>query len=284
MVVSAAGSAGRGIKMGEFQLRQIQGLQVGTFSHFEKYSIHHGISTRTGGVSKKPYQSLNLGLHTGDQKNDVIANRKRFCQAVGLPFAETVTAEQVHGSHIAVVSAADAGKGMINYDEAILKTDGLITNVPGLPLMLCYADCVPVLIADPKRKVVALSHAGWKGTMAAIAPKTVEKMAGEFGCDPADCLVGIGPSIGFCSYEVDDTVISELQRAFSWWARVVRPEGKKWKLDLWQANAQQLIDVGVAKENIVISNYCTVCNGNLFFSHRADKGQTGRMGAIIALP
>jgi YfiH family protein len=173
---------------------------------------------------------------------------------------------------------------MINYHEAISKTDALITNVPNLPLMLCYADCVPLLIADPKRKVVALSHAGWRGTVAAIAKKTVEKMTEEFGCQPADCLVGIGPSIGFCSYEVDDTVISELQRAFSWWAHVVRPEGKKWKLDLWQANAQQLIDVGVVRENIVISNFCTVCNRDLFFSHRAEKGQTGRMSAIIALP
>jgi len=270
--------------MSEFQLRQIQGLKVGTFSHFDKFSIQHGISTRTGGISKKPYQSLNLGLHTGDQRNDVIANRKRFCQAVGISFAGTVTAEQVHGSHIAIVTAADAGKGMLNYEEAILKTDALITNVSRLPLMLCYADCVPVLFADPKRKVIAIAHAGWRGTVAAIAKKTVEKMKDEFGCQPADCLVGIGPSIGFCSYEVDETVISELQRAFSWWARVVKPEGKKWKFDLWQANAQQLIDAGVVKENIVISNFCTVCNQELFFSHRAEPGATGRMGAIIALP
>jgi len=270
--------------MGEFQLRQIQGLKVGTFSHLDKFSIHHGISTRIGGVSKKPYQSLNLGLHTGDQKNDVIANRKRFCQAIGVSFTQTVSAEQVHGSNIAIVTEADAGKGMLNYDEAILKTDALITSVSKLPLMLCYADCVPVLIADPKRKVVAISHAGWKGTVAAIAKKTVEKMMEDFDCQPEDCLVGIGPSIGFCSYEVDETVISELQRAFSWWARVVKPEGKKWKLDLWQANAQQLIDIGVYRENIVISNFCTACNQDLFFSHRAETGSTGRMGAIIALP
>ncbi len=270
--------------MNEFRLRQIQGLQVGTFSHLDQYSIRHGISTRDGGVSKKPYYSLNLALHTGDQKNDVIANRKRFCQAVGLPFASAVTAEQVHGANIAVVTTADAGRGMTNYDEALPKTDALITNVPGLPLMLFFADCVPVLIADPKRKVVAVSHAGWKGTVAAIAKQTVQRMTEEFGCQSADCLVGIGPSIGSCCYEVDDRVISELQRAFSWWARVVKPEGKKWKLDLWQANVQQLLDIGVVRDNIVISNFCTVCNKDLFFSHRAEQGHTGRLGAVIALP
>ncbi|MBU2700221.1 YfiH family protein [Sporomusaceae bacterium BoRhaA] len=270
--------------MNEFQLRQIRGMKIGTFTHFDKYSISHGISTRHGGVSKKPYESLNLALHTGDQKNDVLTNRRRFCQAVGVSFDDTVTAEQVHGSHITVVTAVDAGKGMLNYEDSIAKTDALITNVAGLSLMLCYADCVPVLIADPKQKVVAVSHAGWKGTVAAIAQKTVQKMMDEFGCQAVDCLVGIGPSIGFCSYEVDEQVISELQRAFSWWARVVKPEGKKWKFDLWQANAKQLMDIGVAEENIICSNFCTACNKDLFFSHRAERGQTGRMAAIISLP
>lgn len=270
--------------MGDFQLRQVQGLKIGTFSHFEKYSIQHGISTRMGGVSAKPFDSLNLGLHTGDQKNDVLVNRKRFFQAVGLPMADAVTAEQVHSIGIEVVTASDKGKGINDYETALAKTDALITCVPGIPLFLCYADCVPVLIADPRRKVVALSHAGWKGTVACIAQKTLQRMGEEFGCLPEDCLVGVGPSIGDCCYEVDNSVFFELQRAFSWWGRVVKPNGKKWYLNLWQANVQQLLDIGVLRENIIVSGLCTSCHKDLFYSHRAERGQTGRMGAVIALP
>ncbi|MDU2066753.1 MAG: peptidoglycan editing factor PgeF, partial [Sporomusaceae bacterium] len=264
--------------MEQFQLRQVQGLKIGTFSHFEKYSIRHGFSTRLGGTSDKPYRALNLGLHTGDQKQSVVANRRRFFQAIGLPMKRAVTAQQVHGAQIAIVTDQEAGMGMEVYDEALAKTDALITNVSNLPLFLCYADCVPVLIADPKEKVVAVVHAGWKGTVAKIAQKTVETMSESFGSKPENCLVGIAPSIGSCCYEVDDTVFFELQRAFSWWGRVIQPHGKKWFLDLWQANVQQLVDAGVPKEQIVVSGQCTSCHQDLFYSHRAEHGQTGRMG------
>ncbi|MPM35945.1 Polyphenol oxidase [bioreactor metagenome] len=207
-----------------------------------------------------------------------------FCSAVGVQFDKVVTAEQTHGDNIAVVSHTDIGKGHALYDQSIKATDALITNIPKIPLMLFYADCVPVLIADPVRNVIAVSHAGWKGTVAKIAQKTVLKMASQFQTNPSDCLVGIGPSIGSCCYEVDQTVVNILMQNFKLWEHLVKQTSKThWKLDLWLANKIQLEEVGVRSSNITISGLCTSCNTELFYSHRAERGMTGRLGAIISL-
>lgn len=260
------------------------GVWFGVFSHFDAVGIRHGFSTRFGGVSEPPFNSLNLGVKTADQKERVVANRKRFCDAVGVAFAHVVTAQQVHGDRIAIVAAADRGRGHADYTAAIAGTDALITNVPGVPLMLFFADCVPVLIADPIQKAIGVSHAGWKGTVAKIAQKTVLAMQAHFGTRPGDCLVGIGPSIGPCCYEVDRTVIDPLSQNFSEWQKLVSPRSADhWQLNLWEANRVQLLEIGVLPENIVISGICTACNTALFYSHRAEKGQTGRMGALITL-
>lgn len=259
------------------------GVWYGTFSHFDKLAIKHGISSRFGGVSTHPYHSLNLGLHTGDEDNHVIANRQRFCQGVGVEAERVVTAQQTHMDEIILVTAEHVGRGAKKYSEALAHTDGLITNVPGIPLLLFFADCVPVLIFDPVHKAIGIAHAGWKGTVAHIGQKTIRKMQSHFGTNPKDCRVGIGPSIGACCYEVDDAVIQELKGQFSNWQQFVQPTGDKWYLDLWQANTFQLEEIGVMAENIVVSNVCTECNKEIFFSYRAEQGCTGRMGAVISL-
>lgn len=260
------------------------GVMYGQFKHLCNLPVKHGISTRLGGKSQPPYESLNLGLHTGDDANIVNFNRQKFCNAVGVLYEDSVTAEQTHGDNIAVVSYSDAGRGHNCYGNSIKNTDALITNSPNLPLMLFFADCVPVLIADPVCKAIGLSHAGWKGTVAKIAQKTVLKMQAEFGTNPADCRVGIGPSIGSCCYEVDEPVVTKLIQNFSNWQQLVKPLNKaRWQLDLWETNKVQLLEVGVKNSNIIISGMCTSCNTDLFFSHRAEQGQTGRLGAIIAL-
>ncbi len=255
----------------------------GIFPAFARLGIKHGISTRLGGVSKPPFAALNLGLHTGDEAADVVTNRQLFCETVGVDYEQVVTAEQVHGDQIRIVGMSEAGRGRSIYEESLPGTDGLVTNCKGLPLMLLFADCVPVLIADPVRSVVGVSHAGWKGATAKIAAKTVLTMQEHFGTNPADCLIAVGPSIGRCCYEVDELVVNKLQTGFPQWQQLVTERSDKWLLDLWEVNRQQLLEVGVRQDNISISGVCTACNTEVFFSYRQEGGQTGRIGAIITL-
>ncbi|MBP2626414.1 MAG: Multi-copper polyphenol oxidoreductase, laccase [Firmicutes bacterium] len=259
------------------------GLWYGIFTHFDKLSVKHGISTRLGGTSKQSFASLNLGLHTGDEDKQVIANRQLFCQGVGVVADDIVTAEQIHTDRVFVVTKEHIGKGAKKYSEAIKATDALITNVPDIPLMLFFADCVPVLIVDPVQKAIGIAHAGWKGTMDKIAQKTVLTMQSHFGTNPQQCFVAIAPSIGPCCYEVDNIVINRLKGQFQNWEQLVRPNEHKWYLDLWQTNRLQLEEIGVESRSIVVSNVCTACNKELFFSYRAENGCTGRMGAVIVL-
>lgn len=259
------------------------GVWYGWFSHFNSATVAHAVSTRLGGRSQAPFATLNLGLHTGDAEDAVRLNRKMFCQATGIELSKVVTAEQVHGSRVMLVEAADAGKGAYEFGDALAAADALITNTPDLPLLLFFADCVPVLIVDPVNKAIGVSHAGWKGTVAKIAQKTVLAMRDHFGTRPQECLVGIAPSIGPCCYEVDDVVASQCKAQFEHWQAMLKPEGEKWRLNLWLANQIQLAEIGVLTRNIEISGVCTACNTSLFFSYRAERGLTGRIGAVISL-
>ncbi len=261
------------------------GVQFGEFMHLENLKVKHGMSTRIGGVSNPPFAELNLGLRSGDEIDNVIINRQRFCEAIQVDFSRVITAQQVHGNDVAIVTAREAGRGAKNYFEALPATDALVTNEKSLPLMLFFADCVPVVIVDPVRQAIGMCHAGWKGTVAKIAQKTVGTMQTCYGTEPADCLIGIGPSIGPCCYEVDEVVITELKKGWENWQDLVKPAfpKNKWFLDLWKTNRKQLEAIGVRSENIVISGLCTSCNTHLFFSHRAEHGVTGRQAAIISL-
>lgn len=271
--------------MSDFVLkRAANGVWYGLFTHLGHLGLRHGVSTRLGGISAPPFATLNLGLKTGDQAERVRLNRRHFCQAVGVDPDRTVTPQQTHEDRIYIAGAADAGRGIFSHDAAIPCTDALATNQAGLPLMLFFADCVPVLIYDPVRRAVAISHAGWKGTVARIAAKTVCAMGEHFGTRAADCFVGIAPSIGPCCYEVDQPVIDALCQSFpDTWGTLVVPSGGKWQLDLWETNRRQLVEAGVQRDRIVVAGVCTACNTALFFSHRAEKGKTGRMGAVISL-
>lgn len=259
------------------------GLWCGTFTHLNTLNIKHGISGRLGGTSKQPFNSLNLGLHVEDNSKDVIMNRQLFCEAIGMRSDHIVTAQQLHTDRIAVVTKKSLGLGAQNYSEAIKATDALITNISDIPLMLFFADCVPVLIVDPVQQAVGVVHAGWQGTVAKIAQKTVLAMQANFGSAPQDCLVGIAPSIGPCCYIVDEVVINKLKKQFNNWEELVRANGDKWYFDLWKANCMQLEQIGVKTDNIVVSGVCTACNHELFFSYRKENGRTGRMGAAIIL-
>lgn len=268
-----------------FTLQQREtGLWVGAFSLFPKEMVAHGISTRFGGVSEAPFDSLNLALHVGDVPAAVVENRRRFCRGLGLLAEHLCAAEQVHGVRIVRVTGKDAGRGWCDYGDAVPKADALMTDVPGVPMLLCYADCTPVLILDPVRHAAAAVHAGWRGTVQGIAAKTVQAMHEAFGTEPRDCLAAIGPAIGGECYEVGQEIAEQFQQAYSVDAAQFLHDRKgRVYLDLEKANRLQLEEAGLSRNHIDMANACTVCNSPLFFSYRADKGHTGRIGAVIAL-
>lgn len=267
-----------------FELKKAGILTYLTIPKFEDTDlVQHGFSTRLGGNSQPPFSSLNLGLHVGDDKDTVLKNRKTFCQAVGVNWRDMVAAEQVHGDAVHVVTDLDRGKGASDYATALSATDALITNIPGIPLSTYYADCVPIFFLDPVTPAIGLAHAGWKGTVARIGAKTLLRMGDVFGTSPNKCLIGIGPSIGPCCYEVDEYVKDKFMEQ-SWTSEgIFKPVKQKWKLDLPTANERALLEAGALPENIFVSNYCTMCRTDLFFSYRAEEGKTGRMAAVIML-
>jgi polyphenol oxidase len=268
-----------------YHLRALNSMHWGEFAHFAATGlVKHGFSTRLGGVSQHPFTSLNLGLHTGDDLPAVQENRRLYCDVFALDVNQAVTADQVHGEAIAVITKTDCGRGALVYETAIPKTDALITNVLHVPIMMFYADCVPVYFLDPVNQAIGIAHAGWKGTVALIGQKTLTMMAQTFGTKPETCLVGIGPSIGPCCYEVDQFVYDKVQASFPYADELLVPtQPGKWRLDLWTANRHQLEDIGVDAKNIVVAKVCTSCNTHMYFSYRSENGKTGRMGALMAL-
>lgn len=227
-----------------------------------------GFSTRHGGVSAPPYDTLNVGLHTDDDPDAVDENRRRLAAALGFASAQMVTAGQIHG---ATVHAVDA-------PGHVPRCDGLVTATPGLLLCITAADCAAVLLADPEARVVGACHAGWRGAADGIVPRTVAALA-ELGADPARLRAYVSPCISAERFEVGPEVAARFDAA------VVRhpPDRDKPHVDLKAAIARQLRDTGVPDAQIVISPRCTMSETDTFFSHRGEDGTTGRMMGCIGL-
>ncbi len=258
--------------------------KYGTFSIFPKGILVHAVSTRFGGVSKPPYDSMNLGMHVGDDAADVAENRRRLLGWLGLDFERLTTPEQVHGDKIVRVGEAEAGRGRLSYADSIPATDALMTDVPGVPLMLCFADCTPILLFDPVHRAAAIAHGGWKGTVRSVAAKTVHAMTEAFGTRPEECLAGIGPSIGSCCYEVGGDVAGKFREAFPQFAdEIVSEQNGRIHLDLWKANRLQLEESGLMPHHIDEAGVCTACHARTFFSYRAEGPKTGRIAAVMAI-
>jgi len=271
--------------MGDFLQNTEKGINFLTIPSFSHTGlVTHGFSTRTGGVSQDNYSSLNLGTHVGDDLAAVVENRRRICKLLAMEPDRLVAAKQVHGHRIHQVSSSDIGLGALDYQSALDNIDALITDVPGVPISTYYADCVPLLFLDPVKKVIALAHAGWKGTVSLIGRKTVLEMVKTYGCDPRQILIGIGPSIGPNCYQVGEGVAIKVQEVFPYWQELLKPSGDEaWKLNLWEANRKQLVEMGIKRENISMANLCTCCHNKIFYSYRADGGITGRLGAMLML-
>ena len=247
--------------------------------------VNHFVSTRIGGSSLPPYESLNLGFHVGDSLETVLKNRERLATTVKIPLYDFALAKQIHSGAVTIVTEQMKGRGADDHDTAVEATDAMVTSVPGLCLAVLTADCVPVLLFDPRKRVVAAVHAGWRGSVKLIARKTVEILQQEFKCQPTDILAGIGPSIGPCHYEIGPDVISQVKDAFGGTADYINDQSADGKgyFDLWEANKRQIMDAGVPPQNIEIARICTYCNAHLFFSVRHQKGRTGRFGTGIML-
>lgn len=237
------------------------------------------MTTRLGGVSRAPYDSLNMGYHVGDSAVDVTENRLRVFRALGLRADRLVTCAQVHGDRVAVVS----GPG------SIAGADGLVTGVGGLTLAVFCADCVPVWVLDPRVGAVAVVHAGWRGTLTRIAARAVEALRQKFGSRPRDILAAVGPSIGPCCYEVGPEVVEQAAAALG--PEVVRPRaGARAHLDLKEGNRLALLEAGVPERSIHVAGLCTCCREDLFHSHRravrtsGPDARSGRMAALARLP
>lgn len=242
-----------------------------------------GFTLRTGGVSKAPFSSWNLGLHVGDDPQCVIANRKKLAEGLGFPFERFTCAQQVHGVKVARVTEKEAGAGNDSTEHAIEETDGLHTDQSGVLLSSYYADCVPLLFVDPVKRAVGLAHAGWKGTVGRIAARMVQDFGHRYGSDPGDLHVAIGPSIGACCYEVDEHVMREVRRSVPDWETCAKPShrAERYMLDLPACNRRILESMGINAGQILQSSYCTSCRTDIFFSHRAENGKTGRMASFI---
>lgn len=250
------------------------------------------VSTRNGGVSTGRYASLNVGLRVADDADLVVENRRRLFDAYDLPLERSVWCKQVHRDDVAVVDERTVAerpdgrrdRGAYDEDTIVTDTDALVTDLVGVPLCVTLADCVPVVIYDPEHHAVGLAHAGWGGTVARIASRTVEVMRDRYDTDPAAIIAAIGPSISPERYEVGSNVIDAARNGYGdVTERVLRPlpEGKA-LFDLWEANALDLRSAGVPAERIEVSAISTIDDLDRFYSHRAEQ-TTGRLAGVVML-
>lgn len=268
----------------QLNIKQNKGVVYVTFPSFEDTSlVNHAFSTKIGGVSTGIFESLNLGYNRGDAKENVDENFKRICKAINVNQEHLIFSNQVHEDKIYKVTLSDIKK---NKKNNIIGYDALITNEVNIPLVTFYADCVPIFLLDPVKKVIGLSHAGWRGTVKKIPKKTINKMVEHYNSNPKDILAGIAPSIGPCCYEVGEEVANEFRNNFSkeqCKQLIKENQNNKYILNLWKSNFYTLIEAGLQEEHITITDLCTMCNSDVFFSHRATKGQRGSLAAIMAL-
>ncbi|MEH7122942.1 peptidoglycan editing factor PgeF [Bacillus sp. JJ1532] len=249
----------------------------------EKFpGLRAGFTSKNGGVSEGAYSSLNLGLHVNDSVQSVRQNREHMAERLGFPLHTWVSAEQTHDIHIEKVNRENGGRGSLLYEDSYKATDGFFTANSGLLLTLCYADCVPLYFCHEKTGAIGVAHAGWKGTVNGIASEMVSMFKKE-NMDIEGIHAVIGPSICGKCYIVDNRVISIIDKNLADYhpKPYTQIEDNQYFLDLKQLNKDILIKSGVMEKNIIVTNLCTSCENKDFFSHRRDKGKTGRMMSFI---
>ena len=235
--------------------------------------LTHAFCTRRGGVSEGEYDSLNISFKEGDLESKVLQNWHRLAMAFAIPLEHFITLNQVHGDNIFIIKPF----GEYYSSSEALNYDAIVTSRTNLAVCIKTADCVPVFIVDRVKKIIAVVHAGWKGTALEITTKVVRLLQEKYGSSPLDILTAIGPSIGQCCFEVDTPTANaffEQKNNEAFLFPGARPN--KWMLDLAEANRRQILNCGIPEANIDVSDLCTSCRQDLFFSHRGSGGITGR--------
>ncbi len=267
-------------------LKIVKGVGLLTFNTWEGFEgIKHAFSTRIGGVSTGIYASMNLATDRSDNPKNVEENYRRMTNALGVSRDSLVCGAQTHTTNVCVMGAEHIGL-LAKEKLELFDTDGIdaiCTNQNDITLTIYAADCVPIYFYDPVKKAIALAHAGWRGTVSNIAGNTVAKLTEEYGCNPEDIKVAIGPSISFESFEVDKPCADEFLALDGSENFVRHIKEEKYKVDLWQCNKSFLIKSGIKDTNIVIGGVCSVNNSDLVFSHRVTKGRRGHNAAFLRL-
>lgn len=264
-------------------LNQINDLQFFTFSTFSNTNlVNHCFSSKNGGVSTGVYSSMNLAFRN-DNPNNVFENFKIICNAINCDYQKVVFGNQQHKDFVYKVTAKDIGKGL--FFKTDINADAFITNEPEIVLTAFFADCVPIFILDPIKKAIGVVHSGWRGTVLEISKKAILKMIDEYSSDPKDLLVGIGPSINSCCFEVDNYTVNCFKNSLSFSEEFIFTHTKKHKfrIDLQNIIKQSILSTGVLASNIEISDFCTMCNPHIFFSHRLMGNERGSLAAILSL-
>lgn len=277
--------------MGELHVN-LDGIHVVRVASWAGFGwLRHGFSSRAGGgslvYSKDETRELNLGFTKDDSEQTVASNRAAFLYAVaGNEADQMVTVRQVHGTDVKLVTAGETG---LRTDDGggIVQADGLMTAASGVMLAIQVADCVPVLVADVRRRVVAGFHAGWRGTAAGIVEQGIARMVADLGCDPADMIGAVGPSIGACCYTVGDEVRSTFGERVRYAAELFSDRTDGMHVDLAEANRRQLVGAGLKADAVTVLGECTACarvdGRRKYFSHRAEQGFTGRAMGLIGV-
>lgn len=259
-----------------------------SFPILEEYDwLRHGCSTRLGGVSTGIHSTMNLGFQNGDFPERVYENYNRICTAIGVQPESVVHAKQTHKDRVRIVTAEDRGKGY-NRDRDYDDIDALITNESGVTLTILTADCVPVYLVDPVKRVIGLAHSGWRGTVQRIAAKTVKYMQETYGCRPADIIAVTGPCICWDCYEVGEEVAESFRSEFgdNLFQKISHAEHSNYTkphIDLTEAIAQTLLEAGLKEDSVTQCGMCTSCNSELLFSHRVTQGKRGTLASFLSI-
>lgn len=260
---------------------QHDGVGLYRLPAFSGCAVEHGFSTRVGGVSLAPYDTLNLCWTRDYCDDNIYSNYEILCRACGLDFSRMIIVNHQHGSRVVRVDGSSAHYGFPG--EPQIPCDGLVTNDPSVILVTSHADCGAVFLFDPATRSVGLCHAGWRGTMARIGAEAVRKMTEEFGAEPGGIIAGIGPCICGACFEVDEALGVAFRKEFAYTPVATDFAGGKARVDLQTAMAVQLLDAGVRPENMYLSDVCTFEDREHLFSYRRDKGKTGSMIAYLRL-
>jgi YfiH family protein len=277
MIISGK-SAGKS-EMTQFSLRSTNGLSWIVCEPIEGAGFRNAFSTRQGGVSNLPVASLSLGNFVQDSRDAVLENRRRFRTAIGASEWPLITVRQVHSADVCLVL------DKFEFEREPPTCDAMVSDLENTLLAVQTADCIPILIADPRTRAFAAVHAGWRGTLKGIVARTIERMQQEFHARPEDLLIAVGPAIGSCCFEVGMDVVELFSGEFKYAGELMAPNGREGKvqLDLNLANFKQLVAIGVEPDKIYDSRLCTSCRKDLFFSYRRDRGRENPVGRLMGV-